>query len=165
MKDNLFLKVIMSVVYSIVLTLVLPELITKPVFKPLFDTAVHETGISANKLLIICWVAIFLFGFVLLFFQTGIYLMGLKLFNISKENRGKIFPSLTLSMSIFGAIFLFISMFFDITNSLFLLSVPAVVLLLNSIIYYLLSKDKKGFSIVLIISMIMYAINGLVNRI
>ena len=164
MKDNVFLKVAMSVFYSFVLTLILVELITKPIFEPLFDIAVHDTGIPANKLLIICWIAIFLFGFVLLFFQTGIYLMGLKLFNTSKENKSKIFPSLTLSMSIVGAIFLFISMFFDITN-LVLLSIPAVTLLLNSVIYYILSKDRRGFSIVLIISIVMYAMNGLINRI
>ncbi|EFF26992.1 hypothetical protein OK7_06162 [Enterococcus faecium EnGen0024] len=165
MKDNVYLKAAMSVFYSLVLTLMLAELITKPVFQPLFDIAVHDTGIPANKLLIICLIAIFLFGFVLLFFQTGIYLMGLKLFNTSKENKSKIFPSLTLSMSIVGAIFLFISMFFDITNPLVLLSIPAVTLLLNSVIYYILSKDRRGFSIVLIISIVMYAMNGLINTI
>lgn len=91
--------------------------------------------------------------------------MGLKLFNTSKENKSKIFPSLTLSMSIVGAIFLFISMFFDITKPLVLLSIPAVTLLLNSVIYYILSKDRRGFSIVLIISIVMYAMNGLINTI
>lgn len=91
--------------------------------------------------------------------------MGLKLFNTSKENLTKIFPSVTLSMSIVGVIFLFVSMFIDVTNSLVLLSTPAIVLLLNSIIYYILSKDRKGFLIILVISMVMYAMNGLVNRI
>ncbi|WP_218657999.1 hypothetical protein [Enterococcus thailandicus] len=165
MKDNIFFKVIMSVFYSFVLMLMLIELITKPIFKPVFDIAVHETGIPASKLLIICGIAIFLFGFVLLFFQTGIYFMGLKLFNTSKENLTKIFPSVTLSMSIVGVIFLFVSMFIDVTNSLVLLTTPAIVLLLNSIIYYILSKDRKGFLIILVISMVMYAMNGLVNRI
>lgn len=165
MKDNIFFKMIMSVFYSIVLMLMLIELITKPVFKPVFDIAVHETGIPASKLLIICGIGIFLFGFVLLFFQTGIYFMGLKLFNTSKENLTKIFPSVTLSMSIVGVIFLVVSMFIDVTNSLVLLSTPAIVLLLNSIIYYILSKDRKGFLILLVISVVMYAMNGLVNRI
>ncbi|NLM67885.1 MAG: hypothetical protein GX180_12050 [Enterococcus sp.] len=165
MKDNIFLKIVMSVFYSIVLMLMLVELIKKPVFKPVFDIAVHETGIPANKLLIICGIAIFLFGFVLLFFQTGLYFMGLKIFNTSKENIVNIFPSLTLSMSIVGLIFLFISMFFDITNLLILLIIPAIILLLNSIIYYILSKDRKGFVIILVISLVMYAMNGLVNRI
>lgn len=164
MKDNIFLKAVMSVSYSVVLMLMLVEIITKPVFKPVFDTAVGETGIPTNKLLIICGIAIFLFGFVLLFFQTGIYSMGLKLFNTSKENGTKIFPSVTLSMNVVGVIFLFGSMFFDMTNSLVLLSLPAIILLLNSIIYYLLSKDRKGFFIILVISMVMYAMNGLINR-
>lgn len=68
-------------------------------------------------------------------------------------------------MSIVGVIFLFVSMFIDVTNSLVLLTTPAIVLLLNSIIYYILSKDRKGFLIILVISMVMYAMNGLVNRI
>lgn len=85
MKDNIFFKVIMSVFYSIVLMLMLIELITKPIFKPVFDIAVHETGIPASKLLIICGIAIFLFGFVLLFFKLEFILWDLNFLTLQKR--------------------------------------------------------------------------------
>ena len=100
MKKQIFLKISMSFFYSITLTLIFYELLSKPVISTLLDVAVYETKIPASKLIILCLLFTFLFGFVLLFLQTGLYLMGLKIFNISQENRSHMFPSITISMSI-----------------------------------------------------------------
>lgn len=163
MKKQIFLKISMSFFYSITLTLIFYELLSKPVISTLLDVAVYETKIPASKLIILCLLFTFLFGFVLLFLQTGLYLMGLKIFNISQENRSHMFPSITISMSIVGIVFLVLSQFFNLASPWILYIIPGITLLLNSVIYYMSSKDKLGFFIVLVISIAMYIMNGVIN--
>jgi len=165
MKEKYGLKLAMSFFYSLTFMILFLNLVTKPVFEKVLNSAVDETGISREKFIVICAISTFLFAFVFLFIQTGFYSMLLKLFKASKENLEKIFPSVTTSASIVAALYLWASEIFEISNFVIFIVMPAATLLLNSVLYYLLSKDKKGFIIILLASIVLFTLNGLARKI
>ncbi len=164
-KNDLLIKIGLSVSYASVLVLMLLEWFSQPKVEPVRQFVTHETGLSILELVVIGIVVVFLLGLILLYSQSGIYILFLRFFHVSKNQRTKVFPAVVLSMCLVGSIFLMGSMFVDITHPVILFTVPAAVLLLNSLLFYLLRKDKKGFSIIFALSIAMYAVNSLLNQI
>jgi 4-amino-4-deoxy-L-arabinose transferase-like glycosyltransferase len=164
-KDNIIVKVGMSISYAAVVVLLLLIRISQPDFKPALRLMTQKTGLSEAELVVISIGIVFLLGLIFLYFQSGIYILFLKFFRISKNQRIKVFPAVVLSMCLVGSIFLVASLFVDVTHPAIVLLLPAAILLLNSFLFYMMGKDKKGFSIIFALSIAMYAVNGLLNQI
>jgi hypothetical protein len=81
-KNDLLIKIGLSVSYASVLVLMLLEWFSQPKVEPVRQFVTHETGLSILELVVIGIVVVFLLGLILLYSQSGIYILFLRFFHV-----------------------------------------------------------------------------------